>query len=160
MRCKACHCQFLSILAEKQPRVALCAWIVSIAGFSNSLRIAGIGFARLGEDRVRHHPILVEAAQRQDPRFEHRRDLVDKFGGSLDTFGDEDRVARPIGIGDVVADVVEQQHALANVAVGQADPARESSASSVTVIRTTAALGELLVGKSERAAGRARDRAR
>ena len=44
----------------------------------------------------------------------------------LRALGDEDRVRGPIWPGDIVADVVDQQHALANVAVGEADPAREA----------------------------------
>src|SRR5206468_12480542 len=39
-RCKACHDQCLPILAEKQPRVALCAWMVSISGVWNSCLMA------------------------------------------------------------------------------------------------------------------------
>ena len=75
--CKRRHGQFLSILAEKQPRVALCAWIVSIVGLANSLRMpasASPGWVRIASAII---PSLIEAAQRQHARLEHRRDLVD-----------------------------------------------------------------------------------
>ena len=106
-----------------------------------------VRFAWLNEHRIGHHPLGVEAAQRKHPR-EHRRDLVDIFGGPFHTFGDEDRVACAIGVGDVVADVVEQQHSFADVAVGEADPARKAR-----LLRDghpdDAMLGQLLVGEAE-----------
>src|SRR6478672_4986869 len=49
-RCKAGHCQFLSIFALKQPRVALCAWMVTISGLANSVRMpasASPGWVRI-----------------------------------------------------------------------------------------------------------------
>src|SRR3982751_15243 len=39
VRCKRPHCQFFSIFAEKHPRAALWAWMVSMVGSLNSLRI-------------------------------------------------------------------------------------------------------------------------
>jgi hypothetical protein len=68
------------------------------------------------------------SAQRQHPRPEHRRSLVDVAGRVLLRLGDENRVRRAIGIGDVVADMVEQQHCFADCSVGQADAAREALA--------------------------------
>jgi hypothetical protein len=78
--------------------------------FANThVRLSG-----LGEDRIGHDPLGVEAAERQHAVVEHRRDLVDEFGGLVRAFGDEDRMTRAIGAYDIVADVVEQENALAN----------------------------------------------
>ena len=89
---------------------------------------AFIGLAGLGQDCVGHHSVGVEPAKRQDPFLEHRRDLIHIFGRLGGALGDEDRMTGAIGIGDVVADVVEQQHLLADLAVGQADPTRKGRA--------------------------------
>ena len=92
-------------------------------GVGEQLPDARVGLTGLGEDRVGHHPVLVEAAQRQDPRLEHRRHLVHIFAGLERAFGDEDGVASTIRVRDIMADVVHQKHALANVAVREADAA-------------------------------------
>ena len=119
------HGQFLSIFAEKQPRVALWAWMVAISGLANSWRMPGVGLARLGQDRLGHHPVA------SNPRSDSTRGSntggtsSTYSAGSWSAFGDEDRMARAIGIGDVVADVIDSKHALADRAVGQADAARE-----------------------------------
>lgn len=86
---------------------------------------ARIGLAGLGENSVSHHPVLVEAAQRQDARFEHRRDLVDIFGRLLVRLGHEDRMTGSIGVRDIMADVIEQQYLLPDIPIGEAYPARK-----------------------------------
>jgi F-type H+-transporting ATPase subunit delta len=70
--------------------------------------------------------MLIEAAQRQGARREHRRHLIYILRRVRSAFGDEDRVACAIRPRDVVTDVVEQQHALANVPVCEADPTRKA----------------------------------
>src|SRR5947208_11393987 len=47
---------------------------------------AGVRLARLGENRVGHHAVLVEPAQRQHSLLENRRDPVDIFGCFLMCF--------------------------------------------------------------------------
>src|SRR6185369_10726352 len=53
---------------------------------------AGIGLTGLGEDRVRHHAVAIESAERQDTLFEYGRDLIHIFGRILIRLGYEDRV--------------------------------------------------------------------
>src|SRR6185369_4662270 len=85
-----------------------------------------IGLARLRQDRLSHHAVLVEPAKREHPGLKHRRHLVDKFSCLFRAFRDEDRMTCAVRIGYVVADMIDQQHALADVAVGQADAAWEA----------------------------------
>lgn len=108
---------------------------------------SGVSLARLGEDRVRHHSILVECAEGENSLFEDGRDLIDIFGRLLRSLGDEDRMGRSIGIGDVVADMIEQQHALADLPVGQADTTREGGFGDGHP--DDAAFGKLVIRKSE-----------
>src|SRR6185437_4207378 len=82
-----------------------------------------VRLALLRQNRVDHHPRPVEPAERQHSGRKHRRDFIQEFGGILRAFADEDRVARPIGVRDIVADVIQQEHALADLAVGEADSA-------------------------------------
>src|SRR6185437_12488623 len=66
--CKAGHRQLLSIFAEKQPRVALWAWIVSIFGLTKSLRIP----ASASPCCVRIASIIIPALS--NPRSDNTRD--------------------------------------------------------------------------------------
>src|SRR5262245_27713710 len=56
---------------------------------SEQLADSGVRFARLGEDRLDHHSVPVEAAERQHSRLEHGRYLVDIVGARLLGLGDE-----------------------------------------------------------------------
>src|SRR3954471_19580579 len=42
-------------------------------GIGEEVPDSRVGFTRLSEDRVGHHALLVEAAQREDARLKHRR---------------------------------------------------------------------------------------
>ena len=65
-----------------------------------------------------------EPAQAQRPTGEHRRDFIDQRDNIFGLFANEDRVARAVWTVDVMANVIEQEHRLANRGVLPAYPAR------------------------------------
>src|SRR6476620_5499715 len=65
-----------------------------------------VRLAGLRKDRIRHHAVLVEAAERQHAALEYRRNLVNEFPAVHLSLGDEDRVARTIRASDIVTDMI------------------------------------------------------
>ena len=87
----------------------------SIMGMDISDFLAGEKFAdaRIGltgqsEGRIAQISLLIKAAQRNRPAFEHRRGPVDIFGSFIGRFADINGVGRTIRRRDIVADMVEQ----------------------------------------------------
>src|SRR5579884_2845151 len=76
-----------------------------------------VRLARPSELSINHHALRIETAQRKNSTHEHGRDLVNKLRCLERPLRDEDRVACPIGVWNIMADVIDEQHAFPWVAI-------------------------------------------
>ena len=114
-----------------------------------------IGFTGTGQKGIRHHASIVETTQRQSPASKNRWNRLDIFAGLVGAFPHENGMRCPVRIGDVMADMIEQEHSAARRhvferhAAGEAGMVRHCHADDI-------AQPQFLVGQAEKVAERLR----